>query len=405
MSFSKNIFLVDPNQGGHHLTYLRLYSKTLLELGYKVVTLSPEPEMVRQWIKDNCSHYSGNFYAFAFFEPNMSSAKGLPQPLRVLRRWQHVKKTLDIVSSKLEMPVDLVILGWLDNYFSYYLPSLLIDLVFDYRWSGLYFFPAHVKHKNSKKSTKKLFLKKFLNHFSLVNSRLCLGIGVLDCSIAEYVQRKAKKTVLVFPDLTDEVTPDLGFPPVKEVLSRANGRTIVGLVGSLSKRKGLMTLLEVAKQSESKKFFFLFAGQLSESTLNGEEKLKLWNTVDSQPGNCFFYLDRIPEEDQFNALIHTCDILFAAYENFPYSSNLLTKAAAFGKPIIVSNGFCMSSRVEEFSLGATVSEGDVDECIDALSLLQNQLAISSEQWGFTTYHAKNSQERLSEVLKDLVALL
>jgi hypothetical protein len=57
-------------------------------------------------------------------------------------------------------------------------------------------------------------------------------------------------------------------------------------------------------------------------------------------------LNEFPDEAQFNSLVYICDILFAAYNNFPNSSNILTKAAIFQRPVVVSNNFCMEKRVK-----------------------------------------------------------
>ena len=58
-------------------------------------------------------------------------------------------------------------------------------------------------------------------------------------------------------------------------------------------------------------------------------------------------MEKIPDESCFNALIAESDLIFAAYKQFTGSSNLLTKAAAFRKPVIVSRGLCMGRRVEQ----------------------------------------------------------
>lgn len=62
-------------------------------------------------------------------------------------------------------------------------------------------------------------------------------------------------------------------------------------------------------------------------------------------------MEKIPDESCFNALIAESDLIFAAYKQFTGSSNLLTKAAAFRKPVIVSRGLCMGRRVEQYGTG------------------------------------------------------
>ena len=42
--------------------------------------------------------------------------------------------------------------------------------------------------------------------------------------------------------------------------------------------------------------------------------------------------------------------------NFPHSSNIMTKAAAFNKPILVNDGYLMSERVKTYGIGLTKKE-------------------------------------------------
>ena len=69
---------------------------------------------------------------------------------------------------------------------------------------------------------------------------------------------------------------------------------------------------------------------------------------------------------QFYALHSVCDILFGVYHQFAHSSGLLTKAAFFQKPVIVSKGYCMEERVRKYHLGLVVDEGDVSLSVRSL---------------------------------------
>ncbi|MCS3171609.1 hypothetical protein NXW76_06820 [Bacteroides thetaiotaomicron] len=73
-------------------------------------------------------------------------------------------------------------------------------------------------------------------------------------------------------------------------------------------------------------------------------------------------MEKIPDESCFNALIAESDLIFAAYKQFTGSSNLLTKVAAFRKPVIVSRGLCMGRRVEQYGTGQTTGEDNAGEC-------------------------------------------
>jgi hypothetical protein len=116
-----------------------------------------------------------------------------------------------------------------------------------------------------------------------------------------------------------------------------------------------------------------------------------------------FYFERIPDEPQFNDLVNTCDILFAAYENFLYSSNILTKAAVFKKLLIASNGCCIGRRVRQFQLGLTIEEGNVTQCNEAINALCRELELDSNLLNpdFEGYKKINSDVRVFYVFKAL----
>jgi glycosyltransferase involved in cell wall biosynthesis len=399
----KTIALVDSYQGGHHLTYLRLFSKTLLDLGYQVMTFSPEPAQVSEWIACHCPQQDKRLYPFQIQEPkipNLPIVGKLPQPLVVLARWQYATKVIGNAASEIKQSPDLVFFNWLDNYFSYYLTDRIVDRVFPYSWSGLYFFPDRLR------SGQRFLpiLRTPLTHAAVARSSRCRGVGVLVETMAHELQNQLKHPVMAFPDLTDESTPDSNYPLAKHIREKASDRKIIGLIGSLSKRKGLFTLLETAQKAREENWFFVFVGQLSKLSANDDGRLQ--EIVRSQLSNCFFHFERIPEESQFNALIDVCDVLFAAYENFPYSSNILTKAAVFRKPVIVSDGFCMSERVQQFQMGLSIPQGDVSQCIEAIRCLCQPSAPNSHQlkFNFESYQSYHSMERLYRVFKEILKI-
>ncbi|MDW8465866.1 MAG: glycosyltransferase [Chloroherpetonaceae bacterium] len=151
---------------------------------------------------------------------------------------------------------------------------------------------------------------------------------------------------------------------VEEAKQRANGRKIVGLIGSLSPRKGLRTFIEVASKAKDK--FFLLAGRFSEAVDKDIERL-LQRARSLE--NCFTHYERIPDGAEFNAFVNACDFIFAAYVDFKYSSNIMTKAALLKKPLIVSDGGLMAQRVRKFKIGTVIQQENVEQCLAAIEHL------------------------------------
>lgn len=366
----KTVFLIDSLWGGHHPTYIKFFAKILLELGNRVVVFCPDPNEVSDWLMENSPSFLGKFYTFKIQEPASSKVGVLKMELAVSakNRWKIARQAIESAISEINFPPDLVFFAWLDTYLGPYLTHSWVDQVFPYNWSGLYF---HIHHLRRKRQLLPL-RRGLLNPESVLQSSRCQSVAVLDEGVApELQQRLLGKPVVVFPDFADDSPPEPNYLIAKEIQEKANNRKIIGLLGSLSKRKGLLTLIDIAQQPINQNFFFVFAGQLSNYDLNKQELAKIYKTINLKLPNCFFYLEKIPDESHFNALVNICDVLFAAYHKFPSSSNILTKAAIFHKPVIVSKGYCLEERVKKYNLGLSIREGSVKEGSDAISHLCN----------------------------------
>ncbi|NCR13669.1 MAG: glycosyltransferase family 4 protein [Microcystis aeruginosa LL13-03] len=395
----KTIALVDTLWGGHHPTYLKFFAKTLLELGHEVISLCPEPEEMNLWIASHCPELQPRFHSFELHEPATR-----PIPIRRLQsratavaRWQRVAQSIQEISSKRGKAPDITFFAWLDTYLG--LIPAITDTIFPYPWSGLYFQPGYLRIP-----PKLQWMRHgILNPLSVLKSSHCPVVAVLDEGIADKLQQKLNKPVVAFPDFTDESPPDMDFEIVKKIRAKAAHRKIVGLLGSLDKRKGTLTLLEVSQQA-SDRWFFVFAGRLAEPAFTAAELAKIGEIVKANPENCFFHLTRIPTEAQFNAIIQICDLLYAAYENFFPSVNVLIKAAIFEKPVIASKNYCMGERVEKFNLGYGIEGGSVSQCVSILEQLHEELSTGhlSIQPDFEGYRQLHSNEQLRAVFQKVL---
>jgi glycosyltransferase involved in cell wall biosynthesis len=390
---------VDTLWGGHHPTYLKFFAKTLLELGHEVISLCPEPEEMNLWIASHCPELASNFHSFELHEPSPSQFSGRQLQARAMAvaRWQRVAQSIQEISSKLGKAPDITFFAWLDTYLG--LIPAITDTIFPYPWSGLYFQPGYLRIP-----PKLQWMRHgILNPLSVLKSSHCPVVAVLDEGIADKLQQKLNKPVVTFPDITDESAPDINFEIAQKIRAKAAGRKIIGLLGSLDKRKGTLTLLEVSQQV-SDRWFFVFAGRLPEPAFTAAELAKIEEIVKANPDNCFFYWNSIPDGSGFNAVVQVCDVLYAAYENFPYSSNILTKGAIFQKPVIASKNYCMGERVEQFSLGYGIEEGSVSQCVSILERFHEELSTGSLsiQPDFEGYRHRHSIEQLRAAFQKIL---
>jgi hypothetical protein len=133
---------------------------------------------------------------------------------------------------------------------------------------------------------------------------------------------------------------------------------VISLVGHLQRTKGLLEFTRLAEDPELQDVVFFLGGEVNWSEISAETQrwmLDVWE----QQANVFRYPGRIPDELSLNGVMDASDVIFAAYTDFPNSSNILTKAAFLNRPVIVSDGFLMAERTREFQLGVVVPEGDV----------------------------------------------
>ena len=115
----------------------------------------------------------------------------------------------------------------------------------------------------------------------------------------------------------------------------------------------------------------------------------------------YWWLDT---ECELNDVISQCDLLFAAYEDFPNSSNILSKAARFRKPVIVRDGYLMAERVREFRMGEVIeavgdnSVGDVVRRVT--DDLDGWVDVVEPRWD--DYIRENNYGRLMDRVEELL---
>ena len=393
----QTIALIDPFWTGHHSTYIKLFTKAVLSLDCSVIVFCPEPREVMAWVAVNCQNDQERFNVFELHEPVPSHFPYEPvqTALNGFNMWRSAAQAIKRARRETGVRPDLVFFTWLDSYLGFCKNRHIIDLLFPYQWTGLYFQPWYLRNYRQLSD-----IQGPPREYDVeLIARGCRGVGILDEGVANLLcARVAPKPVVVFPDVADSSPPDRDYPLMHDIIRKAKGRRIISIIGGLARRKGMFTLLEAASQMQSDDCFFLFAGVPSLTT---EEETTLKKIVSDSPENCYFHFGFIPGEPQFNALVEFSAILYAAYEGFPFSSNLLTKAALFEKPVIVSNGYCMGERVTALQIGESIHEGNVAECIAAIRRL---LTAHDAEWNFTGFRKMHSEETFRTAVEKILTI-
>lgn len=358
---SKYVVLVDPFRGGHHNGYLKIYESLIRSLGFDVEITPPS----------------------------------LSEDIKPLNLWMYTTDLLKKIISKKKRKPSMVFIMWADSFLDPFLPPLLIDLVFPYKWFGIYFHPRFLR------IGRVTDIAGVFNEVNIFKSSNCIGVGVLDKHVVDRLEKILDKKVFPVPGETVTDVKKDGLI-TRNIKKKAKGRKIVGLVGSLERRKGVITLLQLARSHVSENIFFVFVGELARRTFRTDELKLIQRTLKEKPPNIYCQFKRVEDDESFNSIIRALDVLYLSYIDFPHSSGLLTKAAFFRKPVIVSKGYYMEEVVKKFNLGLVVNQESTEESyVAAKRILRKKIFPDS---GFAKYYQENSSQSLVRTLKKILCV-
>jgi len=342
---------------GHYRSIFCLYLKALLENGIKVSAACPQPDAVRGWLAKHCPEKRVNCTFHRTEGKELKQRFRRLKPLLRLLWWASTARAVRRIH-KADNHAGPVFFMNINHLRGALRTDRMADLIFPFPWGAFSYDSSCVRGGAAKLE----------DQFQFLSAKQCKAFGVTDEKMTAPMQAAFPGLHIVFlPDTTPEEFSETA-PQSTEILRRANNRKIIGLLGMLHKRKGLLTALKLANARPD--LFFLFAGAYDLNKLSPSEKNFVQSFFDRPPENCFCHLQRIEDEAEFNALAQLTNIIFAVYPGFTNSSGLLTKAGIFEKSILVAEGdTCMADRVKKYNLGLCVPAEDAEACSAALDEL------------------------------------
>jgi glycosyltransferase involved in cell wall biosynthesis len=458
----RSIFLVNSISGRGHLdAYARLYSRALVELGHRVVLVAESDGGTANYLARNTPElqnlFSFHSFAEAKSEPRVvessprAKMNGLQRaqivwkeegPTGILLRCLRIpKRTLlsavpdsfrnrvrqatraairHILRTRLAQRFDLVLHldagripfqtllghvhrsatrpgGWTpDLVFFLYLDLMAerktntraLDGTEGYPWAGILFHPRLAKDPLARKE----------GYFRSSNARG--GAFLVPSAISTYSAAIQHLHFALVPDVADLEKPAAPPELSREILRRANGRSVVLQVGSIAAHKGISTLLDVIASADSSRFFFALVGEVYWESF-GEQRSRVESFFAQPPENALVFPKYVQDERDYNGLILGCDVIYAVYKDFNSSSNSLTKAAGLGRPILVSDNTLMGDRVREFAIGSVAPEGDSRAIMEELNALASR---PRDSFGFEQYQQAHSLGALKSALSEALPL-
>ena len=306
------------------------------------------------------------------------------------RNWQPLTQACQQAEHQFGKP-DLVFLPYLDNLLFPtwqrlpWLKERAFELLFPYHWAGLYFHPGYQPYAASEQ---------------MLNYRRCAGIGILNPLDRERLARSMPHArLLPFPDIADFAVDTGSNSLINELQARANGRPIIASVGVQARRKGLITMLDMAQLPGAENFFFFTGGEVRDSLLEPYEINRIAALAANPPLNLWLHPHKIATEGLYNRIIQQADAVYVGYQNFPSSSNTLTKAAYFNRPILASETDYIGLATKKYSLGQTFNAYNPAAGLDALQTIRQW---PTSEAGRQAFLAINSIESARAFIKTLL---
>jgi len=385
------IALVDWTMPGHHTTYMQIYARALLEAGHHVIALWPEPEKLMQSMETLAGNDAEQCRRFATGYLHRPHYPLWPATFRysveAKKAASELSCALGRCENKLRRPCDFIFFNSL-----YEKQTWLVKTLADAGarpWSFLYLHTTSLPpHSQANPRT-----------FELMRHPKLKAVAVLDERSVAPGELLTGKKIIQFPDITDERF-EAGHPLEKELRAFKGGAPLVLAIGHLRTAKGFATLLEASLNPAAKNLKFAFIGACKPK----KEERRLIDTVKRRNPSVYFKLGPLPDELAYNACIRASDVLFAAYHDFAHSSNTLTKAAVFEKPVIVSDGHLMAERVRNHRLGEIVRQKDPADALAGILRItaDTQAWVASHKPDWRNYHALHSQGGLAAAFERLL---
>ena len=228
----------------------------------------------------------------------------------------------------------------------------------------------------------------------------CRGTLLLDESIAaRYRRAMPGKHVEHLPDITDTSLPERQSSLSRRIACAAAGRKIVFMGGSIGKQKNLERWYQLIARADPNEWFFVQIGRINKYHLTPKDRVSVEGVIKDPPVNLYIEPTYLADERSFNEIIAMSSVIFAVYRDFFRSSNMLSKAAYFEKPILVANGCLMGERVERYGIGLAVDQDDTLGMHEALLALASIQGLKSN---FQRYRSDISEALLQQTLSNFL---
>ncbi|WGD55351.1 hypothetical protein QA641_16620 [Bradyrhizobium sp. CB1650] len=212
--------------------------------------------------------------------------------------------------------------------------TVVLDHLSARTWIGIRFHPRLARHPNAEVE----------GYFNSGNARD--GVFLVPSAVTTYANASPHLHFALAPDVADLELPIESYQLARDIREHAGMRTIVLQIGSITAHRDVPTLLDVIAAANPARFFFALIGEVHWTTF-AEHENRVRSFYAHPPENVYLAEGYIRSERNYNSIIAASDIVYAVYQDFGSSSNSLTKAAGFRRPILISKNSLMGERVKK----------------------------------------------------------
>lgn len=400
------ILVYNPLAGHGHLdSWNALFVSILMAGGHRVIAVTEDSGALSRRLEASGDLRSPNLQLFDLVDLRPGPCvRTFARVGRVLRRiWRTLSRRpdplacdpqayylepvefarhLNIVSKKARWAPSLVLNMYMDLYRTDEARWQAFDREQSLPWVGIRFIPPE-------NPTEGYYGTKSLSGMCFLDER------VVDAYRAIF----PRKQFFFLPDVTHSDLPDESSALLQRIVREAAGRKIVFLGGTIVKSKNIAAWFRLIAMADPQQWYFVQIGEIRWDELDAQELQALRAAIDSPPGNLLVHDAYLPDERTFNEIMRASDIIFAVYRDFRISSNMLGKAAAFDKPILVADNHLMGARVVRYRIGRAVPQDDPEAMLLALDQLIDPLHACT---GFRDYREAFGHQVLARRLGDLI---
>lgn len=375
------ILYINPYSNGHHQNYNNSIVYEIISQGQNVCICTSNNNSVKRYLKQKGVEKNASYIDFNLVIKCHTRIHLLDAFIEAFLKWIYIKKIIKELSKK-NIQIDLVFIGWLDCFLTPFLHPFIFNKMFKFKWSGIYFHPFHLR-RNIRNIN--------LSRDSLLRTKYCKCIFILDWAKVDILHQRVHNKVYFFPDFIPE-NQNYDSQLFSYIKAKTENKKVVGLIGSLDKRKGIINFLEFINKADNNELSFILAGVIKADTFNKNEYIALSKEIKKIKKckeNCII-IDRELSDEEFNSIIKSINICFVVYEDFPSSSNLITYSAYYKIPVLGSKNYLIGDSIIQFQIGEVVETKNIQEYINKTKfILSNTKKYTVENFNrYSEMHSK-----------------